>query len=460
MTIFGDKRLDARYQKVKQSMIEKQSIILRQLASDRNEEVALGRFLRNKAVKPELMIEEACQKTSEISEGLDVLLIEDTSTLGFGLNTRIEGLSETGDGKGKGFYLHPVLSVDANSGHLLGLASAKQYDRKARIVDVAQRRRDRCREKLGQKESYRWYEEISNSLVHGKKANSYTVVADREADIYELLVLLTCLGMDFVIRSSHNRAVNYPEKNTLVKMLSKQEVQGTYSQALPATDKRSAHTAYLQVKWVEIEISRPRAGTGTKHLPKQQRVIVIDVEEKAESVVGKEQPIHWRLLTSHEVLKLDDALKIIRYYIQRWIIEQFFRTLKKKGLDIQSAQVESVGAAKNLTALSLLSAVKTMQLVQARNEDEGLKMGDVFDPNTIEVIRKINPALEGKTEKLKNHHPPDSLAFASWVVARLGGWSGYESQRPPGPITMWNGLKRLTNAVWTLQLISRNSKLE
>ncbi len=58
LTIFGDKRLDVRYQKVKQSMIEKQSIILRQLASDRNEEVALGRFLRNKAVKPELMIED------------------------------------------------------------------------------------------------------------------------------------------------------------------------------------------------------------------------------------------------------------------------------------------------------------------------------------------------------------------------------------------------------------------
>jgi hypothetical protein len=35
---------------------------------------------------------------------------------------------------------------------------------------------------------------------------------------------------------------------------------------------------------------------------------------------------------------------------------------------------------------------------------------------------KINPKLEGKTALLKNPHPPHSLAFAAWVIARLGGW--------------------------------------
>jgi len=36
----------------------------------------------------------------------------------------------------------------------------------------------------------------------------------------------------------------------------------------------------------------------------------------------------------------------------------------------------------------------------------------------------------------------ESLSWAAWVIARLGGWSGYASQRPPVPSTMSRGLKK------------------
>ena len=52
-------------------------------------------------------------------------------------------------------------------------------------------------------------------------------------------------------------------------------------------------------------------------------------------------------------------------------------------------------------------------------------------------LEQLNPKLEGNTKKQKNPYPPSSMAYAAWVVARLGGWSGYASQRPAGPITMW-----------------------
>ena len=50
--------------------------------------------------------------------------------------------------------------------------------------------------------------------------------------------------------------------------------------------------------------------------------------------------------------------------------------------------------------------------------------------------------MEGKTEKQKNPHPPQTLSWASWVIARLGGWKGYASESPPGPITMLRGLTK------------------
>ena len=60
----------------------------------------------------------------------------------------------------------------------------------------------------------------------------------------------------------------------------------------------------------------------------------------------------------------------------------------------------------------------------------------------------------GRTEKLKNPHPSGSLAWFSWIVARLGGWSGYTSRgyKPAGPKTIARGLSRLDGFIggWAL----------
>jgi hypothetical protein len=351
LSVFKDKRLDARYEALQQSMQDKQSVIVRQLAQNRNEEVAYGRFLNNQGVTPRQMIRRACETTAQISKGRDVLLIEDTSTMSFGLFSSDKGLSSVGDGTIAGFFLHPVISVDAQTNQCLGLASAKIYERQTYKEDVAQRKRDRNREKLSQKESNRWYKEIEHVVEIDQGANSYTVVADREADIYELLVLLTTLGVGFVIRSFQNRRLYGRNGLKLEDVLASTLVQGSYYVNVPRTDKRSAHQADMEVKWVNVELTRPRSGTGTKHLVEKQKVWVVEVREKASSVVGKERPIYWRLYTSHPINSLEDALKIIDYYVQRWIIEQVFRTLKKKGLNFGTAQVENTHALKNLCAL-------------------------------------------------------------------------------------------------------------
>jgi len=45
-------------------------------------------------------------------------------------------------------------------------------------------------------------------------------------------------------------------------------------------------------------------------------------------------------------------------------------------------------------------------------------------------------------EKLKNSYLKDSLAYAALVIARLSGWSEYESQRPPSSVDFLTGLQR------------------
>ena len=62
--------------------------------------------------------------------------------------------------------------------------------------------------------------------------------------------------------------------------------------------------------------------------------------------------------------------------------------------------------------------------------------------------------MEGKTEKQKNQLPRNQLSWAAWVIARLGGWKGYQSQPPPGPITMKRGLDKFATLLEAYRLFN------
>jgi hypothetical protein len=66
----------------------------------------------------------------------------------------------------------------------------------------------------------------------------------------------------------------------------------------------------------------------------------------------------------------------------------------------------------------------------------------MFNIEQQKTLAMANSDLPGDTEAVTNPHAKNSLAYAAWIVARLGEWDGYESQRPPGPIRMQRGLIR------------------
>jgi len=457
MVDFGDKRLDRRFLTFRAAMVRQCSVILRKLAKDRSEEIGFGRFLRHPKVTSPKILGSNYWQTNQESRGKHVLLIQDTSTLGFGLSPRAGKLGPIGDNKSRGIYLHPVLALDAKQGTCLGLASTQFYQRKEyqeqeELSKFKARKAARRKRPFEQKESYRWWTSAKTAVQNTAYANQHTVIADSESDIFDLMVNLEESNTDFILRNYHNRTLNFCRSGyQLEDHLRKQKVQCSYEVDLPATDERSAHLAQLNVKWSSVNLTKPN-DTPNKQLPDTLSLTVVEVKEDANSVVNKEQPIHWRLLTSHKVKNKEQALQIIKWYTWRWVIEEFFRSLKKKGLNIQSAQVESPESLTNLIAMSLNSSVEIMQLVQARKGDNDLNMDLVFTEKEIQFIQHLNLKLEGRTKKLKNPHDTDSLAFAAWVVARLGGWSGYQSQRPPGPITMANGLRRLRDAIFISNL--------
>jgi hypothetical protein len=154
-----------------------------------------------------------------------------------------------------------------------------------------------------------------------------------------------------------------------------------------------------------------------------------------------QEAIHWRLLTTHRVVCIEQALQVIEWYRWRWRIEQLFVTLKQAGLNLEATQLESVAAIQRLTVLPLGVAVRTLQMVEGRARAD-LPASLTFSDCQQQCLSVIEPSLQGRTQKLKNPYPPASLPWATWLIARLGGWSGYSSQRPPGMPTLVHGLRQ------------------
>jgi hypothetical protein len=417
-------------------MVSRQTVCLRQLAGNRAREVKFGRWLANDKVTADELIANACARTGEIAAGRHVLAIQDTTELNHQAHAgRVSGLGTVGNGSDVGMFLHPLLAVDAADGTCLGLAHLHHWIRTGRAAANYRQL------PIEDRESYRWLEVAEAGKKCLSAASMVTIVADRESDIYEEWARLPDWRTHLLTRACRDRTLAAGGK--LYAWLDALPAQGTYSFDVPARPgKRSAHQATLEVRFGRIAIKRP-ASCSDKNAPEQIELGVVEVKELPDSVVGSEAPIHWRLLTTHRVVCLEDALRCVGWYRQRWNIEQLFRTLKKQGLDVESSQVETGEGLAKLACLAVQAVVRTMQLTLARNTDSSAKAADVFDPEEIEVLQRILPTLEGKTEKQKNPHRHGSLAQAAWIVARLGGWKGYASEAKPGPITMLRGLQRV-----------------
>ena len=61
---------------------------------------------------------------------------------------------------------------------------------------------------------------------------------------------------------------------------------------------------------------------------------------------------------------------------------------------------------------------------------------------TLPLIPEAGGAIVNISSIHATHAFPGSLAYATWVCARLGGWTGY--YREPGPIVIFRGLAQFT----------------
>jgi hypothetical protein len=393
------------------------------------------RFLRNGAVTAAAMARHAGALTAQRVAGREVVAIQDTSEVVLGgRRARAAGYGPVGKGGALGGLLvHPVLAVEAGSGALLGLVSMQVWNRADGAVTPRRQRATTA------KESQRWLEGARQAGEVLAQAASITVVSDRESDFYELFAQRPA-NVQLIVRACQNRRIELPAQQPgdglLFSLIDGLPEQGRFRVTIPAAPGRKARAAELAVRYAPVVLRKPRHGADPD-LPATLAVTLVDVRETSTPPDGSE-PIHWRLLTTHALTTLAQARRIIDLYRLRWIIEEFFRTLKTAGFDIEAADISEPQAMINLLAAATIAAVTVKQLVQARDGNTDQLLSDAFDPDDQLILEAASAKLAGKTERQRNPHPMGHLAFAAWVIARLGGWTGYYGK--PGPQVMRRGL--------------------
>jgi hypothetical protein len=390
---------------------------VRRLGGTRAGEMRLTRFLRNEAVTIQEMVETARTRTAQRCLGRPVLVIQDTTCV------------RAAKGGGGGLHLHAGLAVEAETGAVLGLVEAQFLER------TEGRRGERKGRAFHDKESRRWLEGAEAAAGVCAGAACATMVADGEGDIFEV-VALRPPRLELLVRVAQDRALC--DGSLLFARLEALPVAGQMEIALPAAPGRPARRACLELRFGCFAVARPqsRSRLSTAGLADGVEVTVVEAREIAPP--AGQEAAHWRLLSTHRVADCADARRLIRWYAARWTIEQLWRTLKTQGFDIEGLQMGPDGARAKLVTAAAIAAVSVLQLVRAREGDPpGVALADVFDPDDGPALEAASAQLEGKTARQKNPHPKGSLAYAAWVCARLGGWTGYYGK--PGPVVMLHG---------------------
>lgn len=380
--------------------------------------------------------EAAGDRTRVRVQGRDILAIQDTSEIVLGgPKMRQAGFGPVGRGGFLGGVLvHPVLAVDAASGELVGLADIAVWNRDKPLKTHHSKR------PLAEKESRKWLNGARRAGEVLSKASRITVVSDRESDLYEDFACRP-QNVHVLIRASANR--NLGDGGKLFEHAATLAEAGRVTVTIAASPGRSAREAKLALCFGPVSIKRPERGMPTadlKQLPETVELHLVDIREV--DVAQGIEPIHWLLLTSHVIEALGQARLMLDFYRKRWIIEEFFRTLKSAGFKIEDAKMSDPAAFMNFAALAAIAAVTVTQMVRARDNPSGQLLADAFDPDDKPLLMAICKDYEGETptERQKNPHPPDTLAFATWVIARLGAWTGYYSK--PGSATLARGLQK------------------
>lgn len=443
----GDQRLRRRVEQLRTVMVEQQRVSVAGLAGSRAEQIAYYRLLSNERVSEAALVETLAARAraavTTLPGAVHLLAIQDTTQLNFeahrGRLKSGSGLGVIGDGRSMGFFLHPTLLIDAQRGQALGFSDVRLWSREVEAPNKHARRYKQL--PLEAKESVRWVESPQHSRTRMGAQLHLTSIADREGDLYPLFARVPDARTDLLVRVCRDHRIEESSAG-LYTYLAAPPLLGVEEVEIRGDVRKTRTARRARLEYRSVRVHLPRPPLWKREAARTGPLWAIEVREVPETVPAGETPIHWRLLSTHTVESFAQARQVVAWYRERWNIEQTFRLLKLDGLDLESSELETGTALRRLSLLALDAALGVLRLLLAERGENEQPLAQLFSATEQACLGALTPRLEGKTAKQQNPHPPQTLAWAAWSIARLGGWKGYRSQHAAGPATYHRGLAR------------------
>jgi len=444
----GDLRLTGRLMKLAKSMAKTPEASIAQATGVWKDAKGAYRFFDNEKVTMKKVLATHQEETlKRMNREKVVLAVQDTTVLNLSGHECTEGLGPIGtheDGA-RGFILHTTLAFD-NEGKALGIIDAECWARKAQEFGKSHRRQGR---KLEEKESYKWLKsfEVTQELQKQLKQTQVVVVADREADFYDLLAKAGKKqgSAEILVRCCYNRRLSDSTDSRLWEVLCQQPASGQLEIEVPRQKGRKARQAQLTVRFREV-ILEP-AWQKQKLGPLKLWAILVEECNPPEGV----EPLCWRLLTTIEIHSLQDALEKIQWYRLRWQIEVYHKILKT-GCRIEEYQLQTLDRLTRVLGIALVIAWRILLMSKVARQTPAQPATQFIEETQWKMLYlHFNPDV-----KLPTQAPPIKQILI-WI-AQLGGFLARKNDGFPGAQTLWKGFQKLNDLTCGYELFQTLQK--
>ena len=432
----GDERLSNRLPRLLDQLAGDPSASIFEACKDPYQAKAAYRFTGNDSVTTEALTEithDVTMKNINAATPSVLLIPQDTTVFNYSNLKATQGLGSIGARwTDAGIMAHSAIAV-SDLGVIYGLVAQKIWIRPPEEKGKA---KPRNRQPIEEKESNKWVETVENIGASFPENTMVVHICDREGDIYELFYRVALEGTHYLCRKSHNRRVKSENGDEVLEdFVKKLPEAGKITVQVPRDSHtgRVARDASLEIKYGKCQIKKPSILPTDNHLPKSIEVYIISATE-ADPPQGQEK-IFWQLITNVPTNSVEEAVTRIQWYMQRWKIETFHRTLKS-GCKVEELQSESADKLMKLIAIYSIVALQIMELTYLgrAHPDEACEIS--FTDNEWKLLYRVS----NKTKIVPNK--PPTIYEAMVMIAKLGGFPGRKSDGYPGVTVIWRGLTK------------------
>lgn len=433
----GDERLNRRARKLSETLAADVQASINGACQGWPETKAAYRFFDNEKTTPEGIHAPHYQATLErIRQQAVVLIAQDTTELDF-TDHPPKGAGPLASLHRLGFLDHTSLAVTPER-IPLGVIAVEMIQRTEEGFGESKQRQY---DPLETKETYRWLTGYRAACEVAAAAPETQIVslADCEGDIYELFLEGEQheTPAEYVIRAGKNR--NLTERDPEAGPHSYVKLRATMVDAplqtileldLTETPKRQARTARCEVRAQQVLLKAPRRRDG-----KLQNLSVNVVWVREVNAPADVEAIDWLLITSLPIDTVNEVMRVVEYYAARWSIEVYFRVFKS-GCKVEDIQLETTARLLPCLMLYRIIAWRVLHVTMLGRECPDLPCEALFSEAEWKsvwcIVRKEKPPAASPT-----------LREFLRILSELGGHNGRKHDSPPGPQTIWIGIRRM-----------------